>query len=146
VTDWDARFLDLAAHIGTWSKDPSVGTGCVIARQDRTVASLGYNGLPRWVVDRPERLADRETKLAMTIHAEANAILTAKEPLWHYDAFVHPWPPCSSCAGMLIQVGIHRVVAPTPTAEQGERWGDSWKLAEEMFAEAKVILDLRESV
>jgi deoxycytidylate deaminase len=38
---WDQRFMDLAAHVSTWSKDPSTKVGSVIVRLDRTVVSRG---------------------------------------------------------------------------------------------------------
>lgn len=44
---WIERFVELAAHISQWSKDPSLQVGAVIIRPDRTVASVGFNGLPR---------------------------------------------------------------------------------------------------
>lgn len=140
---WDIRFLVLAEHIGSWSKDPSTQVGCVIVRPDRTIASVGYNGLPRHVLDMPERLNDRTTKYAMVVHAEPNAILAAREPLHGYTAYTYPFPPCSNCAAILIQAGIRRVVAPAATDEQRERWGTSLDLAEQMLSEAAVTLDLR---
>ena len=137
---WDKRMLDLAAHVATWSKDPSTQTGAVIVRPDRTVASMGYNGLPRQVKDHADRLNDRTTKYAMTVHAEPNAIIAAKEPLTGYTIYVHPWPPCGPCAASIIQAGIRRVVTVEPTAEQYERWGDSMDLAFAMFGEANVVV------
>jgi dCMP deaminase len=43
---WDRYFLDIAEEVSKASKDPSTKVGAVIVRPDRTVASLGYNGLP----------------------------------------------------------------------------------------------------
>lgn len=141
VDKWDARFLSLAFHIGSWSKDPSTQVGCVIVRPDRTVASVGYNGFPRGVDDADVRLNDRDTKYAMTVHAEMNAVVTARESLSGYTAYVHPFQPCSTCAASLIQAGVVRVVAPLPTPEQLERWGDSMAIAQTMLEEAGVSLE-----
>lgn len=140
---WDDRFLDMATHVGGWSKDPSTKTGCVIVRPDRTVASVGYNGFPRGVNDSDERLNDRPVKYAMVVHAEPNAILAAGGSVEGCTAYVTPWPPCSTCAALLIQAGIKRVVAPDATDEQKERWGDSFVIASTMLIEAGVELDLR---
>src|SRR3954463_7936064 len=112
---WDEFFIGMAEYVATASKDPSTKVGCVIARPDRTVASVGYNGFPRGVIDSPSRLTHREIKYALVVHAEANAVLSAYERLDGCIAYVYPFPPCSSCAGVLIQAGIARVVAPTPT-------------------------------
>lgn len=135
MTDWDARFLDLAEHIAGWSKDPSTQVGAVIVRPDKTVASVGYNGFARGVDDTSERLHDREQKYAMVVHAEANAIVNAREPLHGYSIYVWPFPPCSSCASLVVQAGIARLVAPSPTAQQLERWGDSMAIADTILHE-----------
>lgn len=138
MNKWDERFLELAQVVAGWSKDPSTGTGCVIVRPDRSVATVGYNGFARGVDDTPERLNDRPTKYAMTVHAEVNAIIAAREPLHGCTAYVYPWFPCSPCAAAVIQAGIVRLVAPQATSEQWERWGDSWRMAEGMLSEAGV--------
>lgn len=135
---WDARFLDLARTVAAWSRDPSTQVGAVIVRPDRTVASLGYNGLPRGVADRRDRLEDRDSKLLMTVHAELNALLTAREPVHGCTVYVWPLPPCSHCAAALIQAGVAEVVSPEPPTDAAERWRASFVAAKTMFAEARV--------
>jgi dCMP deaminase len=49
---WDIRFIELAKHVSTWSKDPSTKVGAIIATEDRRVLSMGYNGFPRGCPDR----------------------------------------------------------------------------------------------
>jgi dCMP deaminase len=136
---WDERFLRLAEHISTWSKDPSTAVGSCIVRPDRTIASLGFNGLPRLVDDSHDRLYDREKKYPMTIHAELNAILNAKEPLAGFTIYIFPFHPCAPCAAAIIQSGITRVVAPV---SDNPRWTASFELARMMFSEAGVAVDL----
>lgn len=118
---WDARYLDLARHVAGWSRDPSTKVGCVIVRSDKTIVSIGFNGFPRGVKDTAERLSDRETKLALTLHAEQNAVLSAHERIDDCTVYVWPIPPCSHCAAALIQSGVSRVVSPQPS----ERWAKS---------------------
>lgn len=137
LTKWDSRYLELARHVSGWSRDPSTKVGAVLVRPDKSVAGLGFNGIPRGVIDSPDRLEDRETKLAMTIHAESNAILSAHERLDGCTIYVWPMPPCSHCAGQVIQAGITRVVAPEP----GERWAQSCKLGRTMMREAGVEVE-----
>jgi len=49
---WTKRFLDMAAVVAEWSKDPSTKVGAVAVDPDsRAVLSTGYNGLPRGVED-----------------------------------------------------------------------------------------------
>lgn len=137
---WHHRFLRMAREVSTWSKDPSTQTGAVIVRPDRSIASVGYNGFPRGVGDTYDRLNDRPTKYALTVHAEVNAVMAAREPLDGCTAYVWPWPPCAPCAGVVIQAGIKRVYSVEATDEQKERWGDSFFHMETMFREAGVSL------
>lgn len=130
--------MALAAHVSAWSKDPSTQVGCVIARPDGTVASLGYNGLPRGVDDSERRLNVRYVKYAMTVHSEPNAIVNAHERLDGYTAYIYPFPPCAPCTALMIQAGIKRVVAPAPANDAEDRWGESFALAYEMMREAEV--------
>ena len=74
---WDQRFLDLAAHIAGWSKDPSTKVGCVVVGEDREIRSTGFNGFPRGISDDNDRLTDREKKYPLICHAEENAIMHA---------------------------------------------------------------------
>lgn len=133
---WDKRFLELAAGVAAWSKDPRCKVGAVIVRPDRTIVSLGYNGFARGVRDTRDRLDNREQKLFYTVHAELNAILTAREPLAGTTLYVVPLHPCASCAGAIIQAGIKRVV--TPPSENPGRWALSFEAAGNMLAEAGV--------
>lgn len=133
LSKWDYRYLELAKHVATWSRDPSTKVGCVIVRPDKTIASVGFNGFPRGVND-DERLNDREVKLSMILHAEQNAVLSAHERLDGCTAYVWPMPPCSHCAAVLIQAGILRVVAPAPQ----RRWVESCLIGREMLREACV--------
>lgn len=134
LNKWDARYLDLAQHVAGWSRDPSTKVGAVVVRPDKTIASMGFNGLPRGVCDTSDRLNDRDTKLSMILHAEQNAVLSAHERLDGCTAYVWPMPPCSHCAAVLIQSGIKRVVAPSPQ----RRWVESCLLGREMLREAEV--------
>ncbi len=136
---WDKRFLDLAAHISQWSKDPSTKVGCVMVNNNRTIISVGYNGFPRGVEDSPERYQDRETKYLMVQHAEANAIASAKEPLDGYTAYV-THHPCSNCTGLLIQSGIKRVVTTAPNSDFAERFAKSFEASKAMLAESGIEL------
>lgn len=139
---WVRRFLELAKHVGSWSKDPSTKTGAVLVDGFRRVLGTGYNGFARGVHDTAERLNDRPTKYKMVVHAEANAILNATADTHGSIMYVHPWPPCSQCAALVIQAGVAVVIAPTPTPEQAERWGADFELTRKMFEEAGVIYQL----
>ena len=136
---WDQRFLDLAAHIAAWSKDPSTKVGCVVVGADREIRSTGFNGFPRGIDDDEERLTDRTQKYPLICHAEENAIMHAARigmPLKGCSAYV-TWPPCSRCARSLIQAGVSEVVFPEG-CEVPERWQGDFETSQGMLREAGV--------
>ena len=138
---WDRRFLELAEHISTWSKDPSTKVGCVGVGEDREIRSTGFNGFPRGIEDDAERLADREQKYPLICHAEENAIMHAARTgvsLKGNTAYV-TWPPCTRCTRSLIQAGVSEVVYPTGI-EIPERWEDDLGIAMGMMEEAGITI------
>jgi dCMP deaminase len=137
---WHRRFLAVAELVAGWSKDPSTQVGAVATR-DRRILATGYNGLPIGVMDTDDRLRLRELKYAMIAHAEANCITHAASAgvsLAGATIYVWPFHPCSSCAGLLINSGIKRVVILE--AEIPERWQFSFGTAKQMFEEAGIEL------
>jgi dCMP deaminase len=132
---WDTRYLYLAGHISTWSKDPSTQCGAVITDGHRII-STGFNGFPQGIKD-DERLDVRGTKYEIVLHAEQNAILFAKQDLHNCTIYSYPFQPCSRCASMLIQAGISKVVT---TRQMPGRWQESFDLATQLFNEANVEL------
>ena len=130
---WHKRFFNLADLVGSWSKDPSTKVGAVIVRPDRTIASVGYNGFPRGVED---VYTTRDAKLLRTVHAEANAILAAQEPLRGYTLYVTPLHPCANCAAYIIQSGIKEV--HYRIGIRGSAWLEHYEAMKEMFEQAKV--------
>lgn len=141
---WDRRFLEVAKLVSTWSKDPSTQVGAVLVDLDRHIVGTGYNGFAMGVDDDPARYADRELKYKLVVHAEVNAILQAGHrakngTLYVYPAFSLPCI-CHDCAKFAIQAGVWTVVGytPKPGNPRAERWAESIKLAEQMFAEAGV--------
>lgn len=141
MNHWDKRFLDTAALVSTWSKDPSTKCGAVIVRPDRTIVSTGYNGFPKGTSDAPELYADRETKYSRVVHAEVNAVLHANEPLEGYT--IYTWPPgfgpsCDRCTTVIIQSGIKKVVHVQDTSDFASRWKEPAQRGLDMYAEAGV--------
>lgn len=136
-TKWDLRFLELAATVASWSKDPSTQTGAVITDQQNRVISLGYNGFPRGIDDN-YRLNDRETKYSLVVHAEMNAILNSPRPVDGGTVYIHPFMPCDRCCVHLVQAGIKRVVSVTPSPDKLERWAESFEKAKAVFKEADI--------
>jgi len=142
---WDRRWLDLAALIGSWSKDRSRGVGCVFVGSANQILSTGYNGLPHGIDDDVEQRHERPEKYDWFEHAERNAIFnaartgTALEGSVVYTSLF----PCAACARAIIQVGANTLVAPTPDLDDAQ-WGHKFKTSTFMLQEACVTLRLLE--
>lgn len=132
---WDRWFLGMAEYISTASKDPSTKIGAVIVDSDRRIVSTGYNGFPKGIEDSEELLLDREKKYKLIVHGEMNAILFAQRPLKGCTLYTTPLLPCSSCASVVIQSGITKVVS---WYVDNPRWNESIQLSKDMFKEAGV--------
>lgn len=137
---WDKTFLNLCHEIAQRSKDPSTKVGACIVAPDKTIVSMGYNGFPRGCNDDPEIYQDRDVKYLRTIHAEVNAIITARRDLSGCTLYVSPLHPCANCAAIIIQAGIKRVIYSTPpqSADAAIRWLHSFTQAVQMFDEANI--------
>jgi len=139
VNKWDLRFLELAKHISTWSKDPSTKVGAVLVRPDRTIASCGYNGFAKQMPDSEELYANREEKYSRTIHGEINALIHAREPVIGYTCYTSSGSPCDRCVVQLIQSGISRFVWPTMTEDYLSRWSESVLRTKQYLDECGII-------
>ena len=138
-SNWDTRYLALAWHFGTWSKDPSRQIGAVAIVPKGEIIAQGYNGFPRGIEDTDERYEVREEKYKYVVHAEMNCIYNAASngvSLKDSTVYVHGLPACSECAKGLIQVGVKRVMAFSK--DTPEIWIESNKLTEELFEEAGI--------
>lgn len=137
----DVWALELAEAVASRSRDPSTKVGCVILRPDKSVCSVGYNGFPRGMEDRPEWYEDRAEKYDRIVHAEANALLSAQEPVRGMTVYV-THPCCLQCAKMMAAAGVRRVVAPEPRGEFEKRWGSETRRANQIMSESGVQVDL----
>jgi len=151
MNDWDKRFIDLASHVSTWSKDPSTRVGAVLVGLDREVLSMGYNGFPRGIADTPERLNDRPTKYELVVHAEINAIMNAVRNgictrhstmyvIAHDQKTGRGWggAPCIRCAVETVQAGVEVVIVPTPK-DMPDSWRESCEKGAAVLREAGVL-------
>lgn len=139
ISKWDRRYIKLAEYIANeWSDDPSTKTGAVITNGRKPI-SLGVNGLPMGVDDTEERLNNRDIKYKVIIHCERNALIFAERSLINCTLYTWPFMSCATCASMMIQAGIKRIVAPY---SENARWVDDFKLTTELFNEAGVEMVL----
>ena len=144
MSKWDNRFIDLAKHIASWSKDRSTQVGAVAVGSLREIKSVGYNGFPRGVDDDIEERHERPAKYSFTEHAERNLIYNATLngiSLNGTTLYVTHFP-CPDCARGVIQSGITRVYWAEDSSEEAkqfrERTYKSQLLSLEMLKEAEV--------
>jgi dCMP deaminase len=113
---WNQYFMGLAILASKRSKDPRSGVGAVIVDpKDHRVISIGYNGFPYgcsdkyfpW--DKGADLSYEDTKYAYVVHAELNAIISAKRDLSGMTIYV-TYSPCNECMKAIIQSGIKEVI------------------------------------
>lgn len=130
-------YLMMAAVQSVFSKDPSTAVGAVLLDRNGVVKATGYNGFARGVGDDPDRYADRETKLMLARHAEANCLSFAGADA-QGGTLYSTAAPCAHCASAIVQAQVKTVVYPEPTPAFAERWADSLHWATVQFSEAGV--------
>ena len=142
---WDKRYLNLAGHIATWSKDPSKKVGAIAVGSKGQVLAQGYNGYPRGMDD--SDYTDREAKYTKIVHAEMNALMNALYSgvsLKDSTLYVYGLPVCPSCSKCVIQAGVKRVVIPAAKTDKGN-WQQVWEEQSlPMYKEAGVQVTLLE--
>lgn len=141
---WDQRFLKLAEHYATWSKDESTKVGCVVVGRDKVVVSSGYNGLPRGADDNKSERMARPEKYFWFEHAERNAIFNAAKrgTALSGSTLYSTLCPCMDCARAVVQSGIKRVVTPEPDkTKYSQLWDTHFPKTIELFRECGVKLD-----
>ena len=138
IASWLHYFIGMAQYVATKSKDPNHKVGCVIVDIDNNILSTGFNGFPRGVSDDLYRYHDQPFKLALVVHAEANAIAMAarKGHSLSGSIAIVTKAPCSHCAGLLVQAGIVACYYPIPLPDSS--WIESQTMAELIFNESGV--------
>lgn len=109
---WNEYFMELAETAAKRSKDPKSKVGaCIMDPKDHRVVSLGYNGFPYGCSDDefPWTREGDDNKYLYVVHAELNAILSARKDLSDCVLFV-TYSPCNECMKAIIQSGIKLVV------------------------------------
>ncbi len=137
---WDSYFIQIAHLVKTRATCPRRQVGAVLVR-DRRILATGYNGSPRGLPhcpplgpenDWPEGCM-RAGHCIRSLHAEQNALLqAAMMGVACSDATMYvTCLPCNTCAKMIINAGINRVIY------QGE-YPDDFSL--ELFSQANTEL------
>ena len=141
---WDTYFMEVCDAIAKRATCNRGRSGCVIAK-DNQILVTGYVGAPAGLPHCDEeghqlkQLIHEDGKITThcvrTVHAEQNAICqAAKRGIAIADATLYcHMTPCRTCAMLIINCGITRVVCQ-------KRYHDP-KDSEEMFNKAGIILE-----
>lgn len=141
---WDEYFMELSGTVAKRATCDRGRSGCVIAR-NKQILVTGYVGSPRGLphCDDVGHLLKKvthedgstSTHCMRTVHAEQNAICQAARlgiSLEGGTCYCR-MTPCRTCAMLLINCGIERVVC--------EKKYHAGKESEEMFAQAGVKIE-----
>ena len=140
---WDDYFMDITERVASRSTCLRRRVGAVIVL-DKRILATGYNGAPRGLPHCDETGCLREQmgipsgqrqEICRGLHAEQNAIIQAAlhgVSVAQGTIYV-THQPCITCAKMIINAGIQRVVVAQSYPDE---------LARSFLAEAGVALDL----
>ncbi len=116
--DWDTYFIRIAVDISKRSTCHRRAIGSVIVNDDHEIVSTGYNGNPRGQKHCSEIGCIREelnipsgekSEVCTAVHAEQNALLQAGKGSRGSTLYTTVMP-CNTCAKMIVNAGISRVV------------------------------------
>lgn len=131
---WDKYFMGIAFAVAERSTCNRAQVGAILVR-DKRILTTGYNGSPKGLPHcREIGCFMRDGHCQRTVHSEASAIIQAALHGISTDgATIYvTHQPCFSCAKMLINAGIVRVV-------YGGDYPDD--LARQFLEEAGVVLE-----
>ena len=137
MNKWDSRFMELAALVSTWSKDPDVKVGAAVRSDDNRVLSVGFNGFPADINDKPMWLEDKETKRMLTVHAEVNALVYMPKLELRSATLYVTRPPCVECAKFIVAHGMIGQVNCL-SIPVDSNWHASCKKGEWLLAQANI--------
>lgn len=140
---WDDYFMEIAHVVAKRSTCLSRQVGCVLVR-DRRILTTGYNGPPKGMAHCEDlggclraRLGiprGQRHEVCRALHAEQNAIIQAAVHGVSLQGEVVCYTlaqPCVTCAKMLVNASVRRIVFRHPYPDQ---------LAQDILAEAGVEL------
>ena len=144
-TKWDARFMEMAGVIATWSScfNENRQVGAIIVKNKRIITT-GYNGAPAGIKSCKEKgecmrrkmgiASGTRHELRYAIHAEQNAIIQAARLGIAIDGatLYCTHQPCAICAKIIVNAGISRVV-------YGEGYPDEFAM--QIFNEANTRVE-----
>ena len=106
---YDRSYMSVAKIFAGLSHDDKYKVGAVIVK-DGQILSQGWNGMPSGM-DNTTRFGPGYTRPEV-IHAEANALMKLAKNGGSADeaSLFTTHSPCYTCAGLVVQAGIRRIV------------------------------------
>jgi len=143
---WDEYFMRIAREVATRSTCLRRRVGALIVR-DRQILATGYNGAPTGLAHCDETGCLREQlgipsgerqEICRGLHAEQNAIIQAAlHGVSVAGGTIYcTHQPCITCAKMIINAGIRRVVCDSHYPDE---------LARDMLSEAGIQLEVKDA-
>jgi len=143
---WDEYFMDIACQVATRSTCLRRHVGAVIVREKRILCT-GYNGAPSGLPhcnvvgclrEKMHIPSGQRQEICRGLHAEQNAIIQAALHGVSVEGgtIYVTHQPCLTCAKMIINAGIERVVCANSYPDE---------LSRDMLGEAGVRLEVWES-
>ena len=136
--NWPEYYMNIAEEVAKKSKDDSSKVGCVIVDKENRLVSTGFNGFVS-KCDEKMMTIKRPLKYHLTIHAEMNALIFARENLSGCTVFT-THGPCDNCLKHLLQAGIRTIVYNDPSIMRDRGTDD------ERNAIAKLIISTEATV
>lgn len=147
----DYAAMNLALQTSRRSLDPNTRVGAVVVDKYGNLQAYGHNSLPDRISHSDERLANRDLKLKLIVHAEMNAILSAArrgkalQGSMLYFAASNPegdrcWGgvPCTRCLVEILQAGIERIVS-LPQKDGFSSWHADMEMSRRLIAESGIV-------
>lgn len=108
---WDEYFFNLSYLVSERSPDAQTKHGAVIVDEERRIISTGYNGFPS---GGPDEIFPniRPKKYPYIVHAEMNALISARCDLKNHHVYITGFP-CKSCLLHLVASGIRKIFCGT---------------------------------
>lgn len=99
-------FITIAKQISELGTCCRLKVGCVLVREDWSVAGMGYNGAPSGMAHCNPEICNDNCRCVRTAHAEENAIFYSTGEI--FRAFV-THQPCLVCTKMLARRGVKEI-------------------------------------
>ena len=136
---WDDIWGDVADSIRWRSLCSKARAGAVIADTNNRIVSTGYNGPPagfthselpckHWC---PRGATDAPLEACVSVHAEANALLSGDRSSWIDGTMYVTKHPCFDCAKLIANSGLARLVVTAAAGPQEERHNEVYRFLQE---------------